>query len=734
LGEGKSDLSKSTTIVVLFMACVALMLFLAIYSRQFVGGVLREEEARVAERLRGLSAELADLVSGDTLGSWRSPEVITTPEYLDLRDRMIDFAASNGVVYAYFLRPVPDGRIQYIIDNDLDPATHVGLETPAVPMDDEAGVEAALAGRVSNGDPDRRLPVWKGFFSAYAPVFDSRGQVVAAAGIDLSDVPIVRARRRLDLLIGLQIMVAALVSLSGLVSILGLRRESRAATAANQSKSVFLAHISHEIRTPMNAIIGIGELLSRLGPQLPAKAQTYVSNIKQASGNLLSIINDILDLSRIESGRFEIVAAPWRLSRMVADVVNIGGVWLMDKSVRFEVFVDSRLPDRLVGDSTRVRQVVLNLLSNAVKYTVSGHVSLSVEGAPTSETSILLVVKVTDTGIGIKGDDLPSLFDEFVRLEPGANLKVQGTGLGLAIVRNLCQLMGGRVHVDSRLGFGSVFSVELPQRIESPEPLARVADAAGKSVLVYDRRPLYAESAQSALDNLGVARQLVDNDQGFLQALQSGAHTHVILPISIYSTLPESVRARLAQRPTAVTTEDIHTFETESVWYLYLPLYSATVADFLNASHLGAEPENTLKPEAGFTAPRARVLIVDDLQTNLMVMEGLLFPYGLEVDLCRSGAEAVEMVKERPYDLVFMDHLMAGMDGLEAARRIRALEGERFRTMPIVAMTANLDHDVAALYHEWGMSDYLAKPIETPRLTSILLKWLPWDKIERRPQ
>ena len=322
-----------------------------------------------------------------------------------------------------------------------------------------------------------------------------------------------------------------------------------------------------------------------------------------------------------------------------------------------------------------------------------------------------------------------------MRLDKRTHKTIQGTGLGLAIVKNLCQLMGGDILVNSRFGHGSVFSAEFPQRIDDPAPLAEVRDRESKSVLLYERRPLFAKSARAALDNLGVAHQEVSEEADFEAALAAGRHTHAILPISLYSVVAAATRQKLALISTAVTTEDIHTFEAENVWSLYLPVYSKTLAEFLNdAPAASGDPGSTAHHEAGFTAPKARILIVDDLQTNLMVMEGLLDPYGLTVDLCLSGAEAVEKVKERPYDLVFMDHMMAGMDGLEAAKAIRTLEGDRFRSMPIVAMTANADLGASDRYRAEGMSDYLSKPIETPRLNSILLKWLPWEKIERRPQ
>ena len=724
--------SKSKIIVILFIICIILMLFLTIYARKFVGMIIVEDEQLITRYLKGTAVDLAELVSAEELDGYRTAEDIRKPSYIALQNKLIEFAKEQEVFYAYFLRWHDENFFQYIIDNDLDPETHVGLETPLESYDIEGGVLDTLVRGVVKAEiiADRTGP-WMGYVSAYAPVYDKDGKIVAAAGVDLSRLPHALARRQLAYLTGLQIFVAVLVTASGILSILWYQRQVRMSLEASQAKSIFLARISHEIRSPMNAIVGIAELLGRMGSQLPAKAKTYISNIRQAGGNLLSIINDLLDLTKIESGRFEIVEAPYKLSLVVSDIVNITGVWLMEKPIRLEVRIDANIPDRLIGDATRVRQVGLNLLSNAVKYTESGHISLEMAFTPTEPGSLKLLIKVTDTGIGIKPEDMGNLFQEFVRLDKRSQKNIQGTGLGLAIVRNLCQLMGGDIDASSRFGVGSVFTAEFPQKIDDLTPLAEVENKGHKNVLLYERRPLYAKSAQDALDNLGVAHRTVSTNAEFETALAQARHTHVIIPISLYSAMSAEIRHKLSRMVTAVTTEDIHTFQAENVRYLYLPIYSKTLAEFLNDNQV-LDTSKVTYSEIGFTAPKARILIVDDLQTNLMVMEGLLEPYGSEVEICQSGAEAVEKVKTRAYDLVFMDHMMGGMNGLEAAKLIRSIDDEFFKDIPIVAMTANSDMGASEYYQTEGLSDYLPKPIETPRLSSILLKWLPGDKIEPR--
>jgi signal transduction histidine kinase len=236
------------------------------------------------------------------------------------------------------------------------------------------------------------------------------------------------------------------------------------AERATQAKSAFLANTSHEIRTPMNAILGMAELILR--KDIPQDVYEEAQSIKQAGSNLLSIINDILDFSKIESGRLDIVEADYQVGSVINDVISIIRIRLSEKPILFTVDIDSKLPDRLVCDEVRVRQVLMNIPSNAVKYTQEGRIVLAItstSGADFSrEDQIILVISVTDTGIGIKQEDMGKLFGEFQQLDTHRNQGIEGTGLGLAISRNICRLMGGDIVVDSAYGKGSVFTATIP--------------------------------------------------------------------------------------------------------------------------------------------------------------------------------------------------------------------------------------------------------------------------------
>jgi len=386
------------------------------------------------------------------------------------------------------------------------------------------------------------------------------------------------------------------------------------AEAASKAKSDFLAKMSHEIRTPMNAITGMAELALR--ENIPDAAREHIITIKQAGANLLSIINDILDFSKIESGKMEIIPTNYMLSSLINDVVNIIKMRITESGLRFDVNIDSNIPNALFGDEVRIRQVLLNVLSNAAKYTKKGFVSFSVNGEINGDT-VLLTIKVADSGIGIKKEDLEKLFSDFVRLDSTINKNVEGVGLGLTITKNLVLAMKGNISVQSEYGSGSTFTVKLPQKIRSHEPFGVI--------------------------------------------------------------------------------------ETPK-------------------EHSG---DNTIK----FNSPKAKILIVDDIETNLKVAKGLMQPYKMKVDLRLSGAEAIEAVKANNYDIVFMDHMMPEMDGIEATKRIR----KDYPDLPIIALTANAVSGMKEMFISNGFNDFLSKPIDIIKMNAILAKWLPKEKQEILP-
>jgi signal transduction histidine kinase/HPt (histidine-containing phosphotransfer) domain-containing protein/DNA-binding NarL/FixJ family response regulator len=543
-------------------------------------------------------------------------------------------------------------------------------------------------------------------------------------------------RQKMTTLTGIQVLSVFFALGGGLACFFGYEKAMSHAKAAADSKSFFLARMSHEIRTPMNAISGMSELLLRA--ELDDESKRYARDIKQASTKLLSIINDLLDFSKIEAGRFEIVPATYYLSSLYNDVVNIIRMRLMEKPIRFYTNIDASIPNMLIGDEPRLRRILINMLSNAVKYTEKGFISVSIAQIAKEGNRLTLRIDVADSGVGIKEEDRQTLFDAFVRAD--AKRDIEGTGLGLAITKRLCTAMGGDISVKSEYGNGSVFTALIPQEIAQDTPFAAVDDPGEKKTLIYEGRLAYAKSVAWSLENLDVPCRLVTNVEDFAQALREEDWYFVFSGYGLYDR-SKSVMERLEKEspakkrpPLALMIEWGTETYLPDVRFISLPIQTLSIADALNgAPDRQNHGENGDLGGARFTAPTARFLVVDDIETNLKVAEGLIAPYKARVDTGLSGTEAVEMVKRNAYDLVFMDHMMSPMDGLEATSLIRAWEKERGdadgRTpIPIIALTANAVSGMREMFLTQGFSDFLAKPIDISRLDDIIGKWLPKEK------
>ena len=395
--------------------------------------------------------------------------------------------------------------------------------------------------------------------------------------------------------------------------------ESRAvAEEANRAKSNFLANMSHEIRTPMNAIIGMSEIILQEGA-IPEKAIAQVKDIQNAGQNLLGIVNDILDISKVEAGKYELVVDEYDVPSLIHDVSNIIGVRLQESNTAFVIEADPTLPARLLGDVNRVRQILLNILGNAVKFTRKGSISLNISWNHDRQSPNLLI-DVKDTGIGIKPEDIDRIFGEFNQVDTRRNRNIQGTGLGLAISKHLAELMGGDITVESVYTEGSTFHICLCQGINE------------------------------------------------------------------YVEIGENLAKALKEKR-----------------------YKAEIM----------EQKSDIVPR-----PNARVLIVDDTRINLTIAKGLMAKYEMQIDLAISGKQAIEMVKRKDYDIIFMDHMMPEMDGVEATKEIRKL-GEKYENIPIIALTANAINDAKEMFSSEGLQDFVAKPIDVKVLDEIIERWIP---------
>jgi len=403
--------------------------------------------------------------------------------------------------------------------------------------------------------------------------------------------------------------------------LLNIERQRREAEAANRAKSAFLSTMSHEIRTPMNAILGITEILLQ-NEILAPNVKEALDKIYVSGDMLLGIINDILDLSKIEAGKMELMIDKYEIASMLSDTVQLNIMRIGSKPIEFELYVDENSPLLLSGDELRVKQILNNLLSNAFKYTAAGKVKLSVStepGGDNNDDGVTLVFSVIDTGPGMTKEQIDKLFDEYSRFNYEANRTTEGIGLGMSITRNLVRIMGGKISVESEPGKGSTFIVSLPQ---------------GK------------------IDSGVVGKEFAENLRQFRTS------------------------SRAQMKRTQITREPM---------------------------------------------PYGSVIVVDDVETNIYVAKGLLAPYELKVDTADSGLAVIEKIKNGGvYDIIFMDHMMPNMDGIEAAKIIRSMGYEH----PIVALTANAVIGQADIFLENGFEDFISKPIDVRQLNTVLNKFI----------
>ena len=440
----------------------------------------------IQQRMLDISNCAAGSVNGDVLGAL-DESTIGTPEYEDLYSRLAVFRDNVELEYVYAIKQV--GEKDFIFTMDLDQVR------PAAYGDSVKYTEAlASAGRgVAAVDEVPYSDSWGVFYSAYSPVFDSKGNVAGIVAVDFAVDWFeyqLSSQTRSTIISYIVILLLSLLVAAGL-SMITVRPFVRAqgellaekvrAESANHAKSDFLANMSHEIRTPINAVLGMNEMILREDQRAQELAKSdsaevmetlknigvYANDVKNAGHNLLAIINDILDFSKIEAGKMDITEAPYQLSSLLNDLNNMILFKAQDKRLDFKIDVDRTLPDDLYGDEVRVRQILTNILGNAVKYTEKGSVRLTLRGEEQGDGTILLKAEVCDTGIGIRPEDKEKLFTKFQRLEMERNSTVEGTGLGLVITQRLLDMMGGTISVESEYGKGSVFTVTIPQRIVS---------------------------------------------------------------------------------------------------------------------------------------------------------------------------------------------------------------------------------------------------------------------------
>ena len=481
--------NRLSTKIIIMVECILLVSSILFCSVSIYRSRVGIRKA-IQQRMLDIANCAAGSVSGEVMKNFTEDQVGSVA-YNNVYDTLTIFRDNVELEYVYCIKEDTPGNFIFIMDTDpVSPASY-GDSVEYTEALAQAGRGTASVDEVPYTDQ------WGSFYSAYSPVFDSTGKVVGIVVADFSsdwfDGQLASQTR--SMVLGYAVILLFSLLFAGVLSFLivkpyvkaqgELLEEKVRAESASNAKSDFLANMSHEIRTPINAVLGMNEMIIRednraldvaeSDPMLVQEAleniNVYAGDVKKAGHNLLAIVNDILDFSKIEAGRMELAEAPYQLSSLINDINNMIMFKAQDKGLMFNVEADPSLPDELSGDEVRVRQILTNLLNNAVKYTEKGSVILKLRGKKQDENTLILTIVVWDTGIGIKPEDKEQLFNKFERLEMDRNSTVEGTGLGLAITHNLIELMGGNIEVESEYGKGSIFTVNIPQKIVSGSTL-----------------------------------------------------------------------------------------------------------------------------------------------------------------------------------------------------------------------------------------------------------------------
>ncbi len=502
-----------------------------------------------------------------------------------------------------------------------------------------------------------------------------------------------------------------------------LKAEKKKADAmdAYVAKDMFLINMSHEIRTPMNAIVGTVDLL--LDRDISEHVSDSAYNILNSCNALLSITDELMDLSKAESGEVELYVSTYDLSDLLMEVINMMTVRLTESNLSFFVDINNNIPRFLYGDASKLRQLFVNLLNNAVKFTPSGKIVMRVDYALRDNDAIELIVDIEDTGIGIKKENMDSLFKRSNEDKKEEGGTVDGSGLGLAICAEIIREMNGEISVQSEYQVGSVFTFRIPQKFTSMDTVAFIADNRSYRILVFEKDSLYSSHVKKILDSFDIECDIARNRQDFERLINVNRYTHVFISNERYDECETILNKRLVEENIVAFLDiDDNVRISRASTVLTRPIHTLNIAALLKNEMNTYVREVTRK--GGFVCPRANILVVDDNHTNLSVAEAILSKYGANVITALSGRDCLRLLNENEVDMIFLDYMMPEMNGIDTLEHIRKLPGSKYVAMPVIALTANVVSGAREMFLEAGFDDFMAKPISIDKMEKILRKYL----------
>ena len=496
---------------------------------------------------------------------------------------------------------------------------------------------------------------------------------------------------------------------------------------AYNSKDIFFANTSHEIRTPLNAIVGAVNLL--LDEDLDIQVRDNVYNILNSCNALLSLTDELMTLSNTESNDVSISDSNYNFAEAMNDIINMMAVRLMENGVALYVDFDKNLPKYLCGDGGKVRQLFINILNNAVKYTKEGKIELRVAGEYIDGNTINIKVEVEDTGIGIKADAIDKIFSDYKRDEEDSEKRnIEGTGLGLSLCKEIVEKMGGNISVKSEYHVGSTFYFNIYQKLVSEEKLATVKDSSKVATIIFEKDKAHALALEKVLKELGITASIALDRVEFENNIISGKYDYIFVAADKYLENQRFIERKVNSQRVVIMSDISQSIQIERNCYILTrPAHLINVVNAYNNEASGFSREIIQK--GGFICPQTTILVVDDNFTNLEVASGLLKKYDANIVTAFSGNECISVIEKMHVDIIFLDYMMPEMNGIDTLYAIRELESENAKTVPVVALTANVISGAKEMFLEAGFCEYISKPIDVSKLEKTLKTFLPREQL-----